>query len=369
MGLIGSAALLVVLSLVWIVRSPWMSADVTPTETVDGWTHLSVGFTNHGYGDFGRKIVNVLVPDDVGIGRIEGAGTVSTAQVRDAPDESIDGVHGSVYWGEVIDFIQGKHMLLLAVATDRRKVRIRIRIGTPRRDLRVDLPQDGRAARSRVRVRPRMDREASAGFAHDRQGRHLVRVLGVTVAAVSDGADLPPPDWYPDPDQPNTLRYWDGEHWTEQRAPRQSRGRGGGPPGEVIFGFVAAGLMVIGAIGPWVDAFLVTVAGLSGDGWIVLVAAVAALIGLAYASSSKTRGLLGPIAVIVILAGLVAAATSIYDLSQILGTKAELFGEDISVANPGWGLWLSAGASVALIMAGVALFSLDRRRRTSSVTS
>lgn len=25
--------------------------------------------------------------------------------------------------------------------------------------------------------------------------------------------------WYPDPDQPQTVRYWDGTEWTEQRAP------------------------------------------------------------------------------------------------------------------------------------------------------
>lgn len=28
------------------------------------------------------------------------------------------------------------------------------------------------------------------------------------------------PGWYPDPWQPDTVRYWDGQGWTEQRAPR-----------------------------------------------------------------------------------------------------------------------------------------------------
>jgi Protein of unknown function (DUF2510) len=184
---------------------------------------------------------------------------------------------------------------------------------------------------------------------------------------MSDRPKLPPPDWYPDPEQPHTLRYWDGKGWTEQRAPNQGS-RSGGPPSEVIFGFVAAGLMIIGAIGPWVDAVFVTVGGLNGDGLIVLLAAVAGLMCLAYAGSSKA-GLLGPIAVVVMLAGLVGAATSIYDLTQILGTKAELFGEDITIASPGWGLWLSAGASVALIVAGVTLFSLDRRRKSQPATA
>ena len=29
----------------------------------------------------------------------------------------------------------------------------------------------------------------------------------------------PAPDWYPDPDDPTQLRYWDGNIWTENRAP------------------------------------------------------------------------------------------------------------------------------------------------------
>ena len=29
----------------------------------------------------------------------------------------------------------------------------------------------------------------------------------------------PAPDWYPDPDDPTQLRYWDGNIWTENRSP------------------------------------------------------------------------------------------------------------------------------------------------------
>lgn len=39
--------------------------------------------------------------------------------------------------------------------------------------------------------------------------------------------DVPPPDappgWYRDPDQAETQRYWDGEQWTDQRAPLAER--------------------------------------------------------------------------------------------------------------------------------------------------
>ena len=34
--------------------------------------------------------------------------------------------------------------------------------------------------------------------------------------------DLPPADWYTDPEDPAQYRYWDGAQWTEHRAPRHS---------------------------------------------------------------------------------------------------------------------------------------------------
>jgi hypothetical protein len=51
---------------------------------------------------------------------------------------------------------------------------------------------------------------------------------GVRVARVSD---LPPPDWYTDPEDESRYRYWDGSTWTEHRAPRHSQ-----PDGETESG-------------------------------------------------------------------------------------------------------------------------------------
>lgn len=66
----------------------------------------------------------------------------------------------------------------------------------------------------------------------------------------------PPPDvpagWYQDPDQPHTQRYWDGEQWTEQRAPQPVQSPSGAygwldEDGKLTFkGNFALGLIVAG---------------------------------------------------------------------------------------------------------------------------
>ena len=41
---------------------------------------------------------------------------------------------------------------------------------------------------------------------------------------------LPPADWYPDPTQPSTYRYWDGQRWTDHTAPMQAPPPAPDPP-------------------------------------------------------------------------------------------------------------------------------------------
>jgi hypothetical protein len=55
------------------------------------------------------------------------------------------------------------------------------------------------------------------------------------------------------------------------------------------------------------------------------------------------------------VSGLVGAGTAIYELIQVYRSETELFGETIRIANPGWGLWLSAVGSLALAVSAMAI--------------
>lgn len=124
------------------------------------------------------------------------------------------------------------------------------------------------------------------------------------------------------------------------------------------FGIGAGVAMVVGAIGPWVDAGLITVGGLDGDGVIVLICGAIVSVAAAFAGQAKTAG---AAAVVVLLAALAASATAIYDIANVYSSETEIFGQTIRVGTPGWGLWLSAVASVAAAVAGIALFRVGRK--------
>lgn len=109
--------------------------------------------------------------------------------------------------------------------------------------------------------------------------------------------------------------------------------------------FAAAGLVVIGAAGPWVTLGSFSKGGLDGDGVITLFLALVAAGVLLLAHVRNRRS---P-AVVVGLCGLLALVIAIIDIADVQDAG---FG-----ASVGWGLWLTLVGAIALLAAAVALFA------------
>jgi hypothetical protein len=110
----------------------------------------------------------------------------------------------------------------------------------------------------------------------------------------------------------------------------------------------SAALMLVGAFGPWVDALGIGVNGTDGsnDGWIVVGAA--AVGGGLFLARREDRGA----GVWPVLAGLVGAATTIYDRHHISSTISDAGPIAQALAHVGWGLNLAMVASISLAIAG-----------------
>jgi peptidoglycan/LPS O-acetylase OafA/YrhL len=111
-----------------------------------------------------------------------------------------------------------------------------------------------------------------------------------------------------------------------------------------VLPLVAVGLIILGALGPWVtvEGFAdVSESGLESDGVITLVLSL--IVGgllLAYRNRPHPRGVMIGLA----LCAIGALAIAIIDVLDV--TSAELGGIEPSV---GWGLWLTLIGSIALL--------------------
>lgn len=62
------------------------------------------------------------------------------------------------------------------------------------------------------------------------------------------------------------------------------------------------------------------------------------------------------------LAGLLAVASTfvgVYDLKAIYTSEQDLFGENVRLVSPGWGLWLTTIASAVLAVGAAGLWIDD----------
>jgi len=124
-----------------------------------------------------------------------------------------------------------------------------------------------------------------------------------------------------------------------------------GPPAATrdnlaIGAYVAAGLILIGSLGPWGTVLGLSVAGTEGDGVITLIFGVAAAIMVyltvsAGASKPKFRAQWVTVAL-----GALTTVIAIFDIFDISSNEA---------VSPGWGIWLVLLAGGALTFAGIQL--------------
>lgn len=162
----------------------------------------------------------------------------------------------------------------------------------------------------------------------------------------------PPPGWHDDPQDPTSLRYWDGNQWTDNRAPKPTaeptkKHTGDWSP-QRIAAAIGAAAIVVGSFSPWLtvsSAFgSLTVNGTdeSNDGLATL---VGGLIILALIVAAKYVG--------AIVVAFLTGAVLLYDLINVRNKISENEEEFIQ-ASVGWGLWLAlVGAAVALVGTGI----------------
>jgi hypothetical protein len=173
--------------------------------------------------------------------------------------------------------------------------------------------------------------------------------------------DIPAPDapagWYRDPDQPETQRYWDGEQWTDQRAPLADRSSSswvksdGGltEGGRFALGLILAGVgaivAIVGVFLPYADTESnLHIADNSliqhWEGIVIIILAVAAFIAAAVQVTRPLTFLAGAaLVVIAVIAG-----------TDLPIEYRNRFSEQVAGdASPGAGIW-TVGVGGALLM-------------------
>ncbi|BAN02601.1 DUF2510 domain-containing protein [Ilumatobacter coccineus] len=172
-----------------------------------------------------------------------------------------------------------------------------------------------------------------------------------------------PAGWKDDPEHSDQYRYWDGESWTEHRAPKRKVATPDQPPpppppvevaatpGALWILLAGAGVGVVGAFLPWVSAGPFTVNGIDGDGQItVILAVLLGVIGFVVNKSADKRlSTGGRVGGIVLSLGI--ALIGAYDISEVSSEVNDLF-LPVSV---GFGLYLTVLAGVLGLVGTIGL--------------
>lgn len=170
-----------------------------------------------------------------------------------------------------------------------------------------------------------------------------------------------PAGWYPDPDQVQTQRYWDGEAWTDQRAPLP-------PPAartgvelspRLVLGLVGAAAAAVGVFLPRVDSptslHITDNSLIASDvviGGLVLLFAITGAVAAYQARREPGRQPW------LVLAGFLVIAAAIYygtgDRLELHTVGTSFFSESKSFqGSPGIGLYVTGVGGALLAIAGI----------------
>ena len=127
----------------------------------------------------------------------------------------------------------------------------------------------------------------------------------------------------------------------------------GARSGILVWGLASAGLMVVGAFGPWVKGLGTSVAGTDGgnDGWVVVAVAVIGALLFYVTRSNRGAGLWA------LVGGVIGAFVTIHDRRHV--SVATQGGGSLARAlvQIGWGLNLGIAASISFAIAGLVWLS------------
>lgn len=166
-----------------------------------------------------------------------------------------------------------------------------------------------------------------------------------------------PAGWYPDPSQTATQRYWDGENWTDQRAPLVPSSAAGANPGisvsaRLVLGVLGAAAAVVAVFLPHAESSgVLKIANntliSSSDGVIVIVLALVAA-AAAVRDAAKQR-----LSWSLVLLGLVVIGIAFYEGGSEQIKIVNGLGQEVE-SSAGAAVWALGIAGCLMVAAGFA---------------
>jgi hypothetical protein len=130
-------------------------------------------------------------------------------------------------------------------------------------------------------------------------------------------------------------------------------------PKSFWWAMASAAVAVLGSFGPWAKVLgIISVSGTDGDGWLVI---VAVLVAVALIIVRERRDLRLWSLLLAAVAGGLAAATAIYDWTNLSRVANET-----GFIEAGWGIYLATFGSVSLVLACIGL-GFETRKATEPV--